>query len=383
MRRHRAMGDRFSWIAVLAIVMLAGISLLTQSNSDYYSGDDFYDKQVIWLLMGGIVFVVATLVDLSLLLRGAYVFWGVVVLALLAVALFGTSVNNSQRWLRFGGLSLQPSEMAKLAVVMALARWFHDRRDRVPGGPLPHEGPYLLRQLWVPALLVAVPFLLVLKQPDLGTSLLIAFVAVSIVLWEGVAKKSFAILAVGGLLLVPVAWKYGGIHEYQKDRVRLWLNPDWFKFDADTGVVATARNLQSEQAVWAIGSGEFWGQGSRMGAQSRLKHLPEMHTDMIVATFAEEHGFIGCTALLVLFWIVVLWGLRTAHDARDRFCTLLAVGVSAIVGWQVFINIGMVAGLLPIVGLPLPLLSYGGNAAIMILAGLGLVLNVAFTRGRL
>ena len=155
------------------------------------------------------------------------------------------------------------------------------------------------------------------------------------------------------------------------------------KLDTESAKVQTGQNLQSEQAVWAIGSGEFWGRGSRSGAQSRLKHLPEMHTDMIIATFAEEQGFAGCTVLLLLFWLVVVWGIRTGHDARDRFCALVAVGISSMIGWQVFINIGMVAGLLPIVGLPLPLLSYGGSSAITMMLGLGLTANVAMRRGRL
>ncbi|MEE2780058.1 MAG: FtsW/RodA/SpoVE family cell cycle protein, partial [Myxococcota bacterium] len=159
--------------------------------------------------------------------------------------------------------------------------------------------------------------------------------------------------------------------------------PDWFKFDQESGTVATGRNLQSEQAIWAIGSGKFWGRGNREGARSRLKYLPEMHTDMIIATFAEEQGFIGCSLLLVLYWFLILWGLRTAKDARDSFCAQFAVGITAMLGWQVFINVGMVAGLLPIVGLPLPFLSYGGSAAVTLMLGLGLLFNIGLKRGRL
>ena len=383
MTRRRALGDRSNWLALGIVLLLVAISLIAQRNADWYSGDDFYDLQMIWYMVGGVAFLFTAVVDLRLVERMAPVFYGLCVLGLVLTALFGTEVNNAQRWLRFGGFNLQVSEITKLGVILGLARYFHGQKERIPGAPPPKEGRYSLRELWLPALMTLVPGLLVLTQPDLGTTLLIIFVALTVVLWEGVERRSLVILAVFALVVVPVAWKYGGIQEYQKDRVRLWINPDWFKLDADTGAVTTGRNLQSEQAVWAIGSGEFWGQGSRAGAQSRLKYLPEMHTDMIIATFAEEQGFLGCTLLMLLFWLLVVWGLRAAHEARDRFCSLLAVGVVSMLGWQVFINVGMVAGLLPIVGLPLPFLSYGGSAAVTMMASLGLLFNVALVRGRL
>jgi rod shape determining protein RodA len=280
-------------------------------------------------------------------------------------------------------LNIQFSEITKLGTVLALAHWYHARKERAPGAPASHEGTYRLRDLTQPIALVALPFVLVLTQPDLGTALVIVLVAITVTVYEGLDRRTIVMVIFGSLILVPLAWQMGGIKEYQKDRGLLWVNPDWFKFDADTGVVAKGRHLQSEQAIWAIGSGEFWGQGSKLGAQSRLKYLPEMHTDMIFATFAEERGFVGCTVLLILFWFLVYWGLRTAQDARDRFCALVAVGAIAIVAWQVFINIGMVAGLLPIVGLPLPFLSYGGSSTVTLMACLGLLLNVALHRGRL
>ena len=329
------------------------------------------------------VFSLAVFVDLRLVERAAYVFWGFCVLGLILTLLVGTEVNNAQRWLRIGPVNLQVSELAKLGVIVALARFFHGAKERIPGGDAPKEGAYRLRELLRPAALFGLPAGLILFQPDLGTALLVILVAATMMLYEGIDRRSLAALGVVALVVVPVAWEFGGIREYQKDRVRLWINPDWMKLDAEAIKVQSGQNLQSEQAIWAIGSGEFWGHGSRSGAQSRLKHLPEMHTDMIIATFAEEQGFLGCTVLLLLFWIVVLWGMRTAHDARERFCALVAVGVVSMLAWQVFVNIGMVAGLLPIVGLPLPLLSYGGSSAVTMMLSLGLVLNVALRRGRL
>ena len=381
--RRRALADRFTWLAVIIIGTLVGISLMSQSNADWYSGSAYYDLQVVWYLLGAVVFCLAVFVDLRLVERGAYVFWGLCTLGLVLTLLVGTEVNNAQRWLRLGPVNLQMSEVTKLGVILALARFFHAAKERIPGGEAPKEGSYRLRELLRPAALFGIPAGLILFQPDLGTALLVILVAATMMLYEGINRRSLAALGIVALVVVPVAWEFGGIREYQKDRVRLWINPDWMKLDAEAAKVQTGQNLQSEQAIWAIGSGEFWGHGSRSGAQSRLKHLPEMHTDMIIATFAEEQGFAGCTALLLLFWLVVLWGMRTANDSRERFCALVAVGVVAMLAWQVFVNIGMVAGLLPIVGLPLPLLSYGGSSALTMMLSLGLVLNVALRRGRL
>ena len=383
MKRGRSSADLVHFAALAVILVLIGLSLVTQSNADWYSGDAFYGRQISWFLIGGIAFIVTSMVDLRILERLAWPVYGLCIVGLIITMFFGTEVNNSQRWLRFLGINVQVSEFTKVAVVLAMARLFHARHEHnkdVADGSSPPMGA---RDLLMPTLLVLVPFLMVVTQPDLGTSLVIAMVAFSMVLYEGLERRTAAVLVVVALVTVPTAWQYGGIRDYQKDRVRLWVNPDWFKVDEESGAIAEGRNLQSEQAVWAIGSGKFWGRGSRSGAQSRLKYLPEMHTDMIIATFAEERGFLGCTMLLGLYWTLLLWGFRIAKDARDTFCAQFAVGMTAIVGWQVFINVGMVAGLLPIVGLPLPFLSYGGSAAVTLLAGLGLLFNVGMKRGRL
>lgn len=383
MSRMRALGDRFNWVAVAAIVMLLGISLIMQRNADFYSGDNFYDRQVIWVLVGTIFFFVpAVFVDLRLVERAAYLVLGLSVLLLVLTVFLGTEVNHSRRWLRLGTINIQASELAKVGVILALARLYHGRRETVPGDEPPDEGPYPLTRLVAPALLMLLPAGLIIIQPDLGTSLAVLLIGVTMTLYEGVNRRSLLVLVLIGLVGVPVAWKYGGIQEYQKRRVTTWLNPELYKYDPETTGTISG-HTQAEQAVWAISSGEFWGQGSQQGSQQRLKYLPEMHSDMIIAPFAEEQGFAGCVVLLGLFWLVVIWALRTAKDARDRFCELVAVGVAAMIGLQVFVNVGMVAGLLPIVGLPLPFLSYGGSAMLTLLAALGLVLNIAFRRGRL
>jgi len=381
--RSRALRDRFNWVSVAAIVMLMAISLLVQRSADFYQGGDFYDAQIIWVLVGLMFFFVpAVVIDLRLVERAAYPLWILTVVLLFLTSLFGTEVNNSRRWLRWG-INIQASELAKLAVILGLARLYHGRKERIPGEELPEEGPYGLKGLILPALVVLIPAALIVTQPDLGTTLLIVLVAGVMTIYEGVRSRTVVLVVVSFGILIPVAWKTDLIRGYQKDRVRLLINPEATKYDPDSAAKVSAGHNQSEQAVWAISSGKFWGQGSRSGSQQRLKYMPEMHTDMIVSVFAEEQGFMGCTLLLLLFWLVVVWGLRTAKDSRDRFCELVAVGVASMIGLQVFINIGMVAGLLPVVGLPLPFLSYGGSATVTLLASLGLVLNIALRRGRL
>ena len=382
-QRQRGVPNLLTWAALVAVGLLVASSLLLQSNADWYSGDSFHDKQVTWYLMGLVVFAVAAVIDLRLVERVSLVAFGTCVVLLLLTSVVGTEVNHSRRWLRLGDFSLQASEMTKLGLVLALSRYLHGRKERIPGAPPPDDERYGLRGLVVPLMFVFGPVGLVILQPDLGTSILLIVVGFSMLIYEGVKGRTLATLLVVILVSLPLAWKFGGIQEYQKNRVWGWVDAAWLKYDADSAVLALNRNVQSEQAVWAIGSGQVWGQGSRSGAQSRLKHLPEMHTDMIVATFAEEQGFIGCTVLLLLFWLLIMWAYRTAHDSRDRYCALLCVGVASIIGWQVFINIGMVAGLLPIVGLPLPFLSYGGSSVLTMMASVGLVLNVAIRRGRL
>ncbi len=382
MSRRNALRDRFNWIAFFALLILLGVSLLTQRNADFYSGKDFYSQQVVWILVGFLFFFLpAAVVDLRLVERAAYPVLALSVVLLVLTALFGTEVNHSRRWLRWG-VNIQASELAKLGVILALARRYHARHEHLPGEPPPPDRPLGFRDLLVPAGLLLAPALLILTQPDLGTTLLMVFVGIVITLYERVNRRVLVTLTLVGLVGVPVGWKFG-VKQYQKARFLGLVDSDWERIDADAAVVHRNRHTQSEQAIWAISSGEFWGRGSRGASKERLRYLPEMHSDMISAPFAEEHGFLGCTGLLLLFWLLVVWGLRTAKDARDRFCQHLAVGVSAMIGLQVFINLAMVAGILPIVGLPLPFLSYGGSAAMVYLASLGLVFNVALRRGRM
>ncbi len=239
-----------------------------------------------------------------------------------------------------------------------------------------------IRSLWKIGLVVAPAAVLILAEPDLGTTLLLLFAIATMVVYEGVKMKSVALLLGAILLVVPLAWQFDLIHEYQKNRVRLWMDPEQFKWDAESKR-QIAKTLQPEQALWSIGAGGFLGKGALQGSKNRLKYLPEMQTDFILATYAEEHGFVGCSLLVLLYSALFLWGAFVARHATDRFGVLVAVGVTSYLFWQAFINIGMVTSMLPVVGITLPFMSYGGSSLLSLMAGLGLLANIALHRGRL
>ncbi len=374
MMRGNLGGRRVNWnLAVIPVfVLLFVISLINMRNADYYSGDLFHQRQVIWYLLAIIVAVVVAVLDFRLFERLAWpIYIGVVIL--LFITLFcGKEVNDARRWLVIFGLTVQPSEYLKLALILLLARELREK----------HKAEYhTLRSLWKIFLYVVGPGLLVLLEPDLGTTLLCFAVAFSMVLYEGMRLPSFLWLVGAAALIFPTAWQFNMIQEYQKNRFRLWLNPEQFKWDPEAKKILD-KNMQPEQAVWAIGAGGFLGKGAHMGSKSRLKYLPEMQTDFIITTYAEERGFVGCMFLLSLYLAVLLWGLYAARVARDRFGVLVAIGVTSYLAWQGFMNIGMVTGLLPVVGITLPFLSYGGSSLLSVMAGIGLLFNIAWFKGR-
>ena len=355
------------WLALVGFALLVGIGLVNLRNADHYSQDEYHYSQVIWVLIGAVVAVVAAKIDFIIFERLSWLLYGGAVVLLIAVLLFAEEINHSKRWISIFGLNMQPSELAKVAVVLVLARYFHRSKQ---------AERYTLRTLWKPFLIVTLPAGLTLVEPDLGSALAMLLVGMSIILFAGVRMRSFLLLLAVVLLAIPLAWQTNLILPYQKDRVALWLNPTKFKWDKGRREMLE-KNMQPEQALWAVGSGRFSGKGGREGARSRLKHLPEMQTDFIIATFGEERGFMGCFFLVALYYILLLWALGVARDARDRFSALVAVGTGGIIFWQMFMNIGMVSGVLPVVGITLPLMSYGGSALVTTLLCVGLLFNVA------
>ncbi len=353
----------FDWIllGLLTILAAAGaVNLYSAASSFSQVGTPIFLKQLYWFGLGVGAMMVVAMIGYQRLAQFAYPLYGIVVLLLVAVLLVGRVVGGSQRWLALGPLVLQPSELARIAVILVLANYFQ-RRDQ--------EEPYKLRQLVFPLILLAVPAVLILKQPDLGTCMLVGLVGISVILINGV-KLSSLILATGGTLsILPVAWRF--LKDYQKRRIFTFLDPESDPLGASYHLI---------QSKIAVGSGQFWGKGYMEGTQSQLHFLPEQHTDFAFSVLAEEWGFVGAVVVLVLIAVVVYRGLVHALRAKDRLGMLIVVGALSAVFWPAAINAGMVIGLFPVVGIPLPFVSYGGSSLVTTMATLGLVQSVAMRR---
>ncbi|MEO5362904.1 MAG: rod shape-determining protein RodA [Magnetococcus sp. DMHC-8] len=288
--------------------------------------------------------------------RYAYVAYGIALALLVAVFFVGSVSMGARRWLDLGFLRIQPSELMKVTLVLALARYYHDRAVVVGFG---------WRDLGIPLLLVIMPLLLILKQPDLGTAIIIATIGMMVIVVAGLSWKmillSIGLLASG----LPVAWN--ALHEYQRQRVYTLFFPERDPLGSGYHII---------QSKIAVGSGGFLGKGFLAGSQSHLDFLPERHTDFIFSVLAEEWGFVGCVTLMALYILITARGLLIAGLSHHRFGLLTAVGCTSLFAFQVIINIGMVIGLLPVVGIPLPLVSYGGSSLITLLFAMGLIAHV-------
>jgi rod shape determining protein RodA len=304
--------------------------------------------------------VVVALVDIRIWLRLAYPIYGLTFLLLVAVEVMGTIGMGAQRWIDLGVITLQPSEMMKVALVLALARFFH--------APTLEE-VWRPTRLLTPIFLVLAPVALVLKQPDLGTALMLMMVGGAIFFLAGVRLWKFVVVIAAGLAAIPVGWQF--LHDYQKNRVLTFLNPERDPLGAGYHIL---------QSKIALGSGGISGKGFLMGSQSHLNFLPEKQTDFIFTMLAEEMGLVGGVALLGLFALVILYGTVIGLRSRNHFGRLVALGLTTNLFLYVFINIAMVMGLIPVVGVPLPLISYGGTAMLTVMIGMGLIIGVFIHR---
>lgn len=354
----------FDWtllLIVLGIILIGLLNLYSTGYNQAYPRQDYvYVRQLQWIAVGLLFMAVAFSIDYRVISRYAYLIYGISIVLLLVVFFYGYATRGSQRWILLGGFSFQPSEIVKLTLILALAKYF-DQDRRIES--------YRLKDLGIPFLIMLVPFLLILKQPDLGTAMVLFIIFSSMVLFIGVHWKSLTWSVLMGLLLVPAGWFF--LRDYQKERIMTFINPE-------NDPLGTGYHVL--QSIIAIGSGSMVGKGFLKGTQTQLRFLPERHTDFVFSVFAEEWGFIGGMVLLVLFMSLILWGLKIALHARDYNGTLIAVGITALIFWEIFINIGMVLGILPIVGIPLPFFSYGGSSAVVLMTCIGLLLNISMRR---
>jgi len=353
----------FDWPLIGIVLSLASIGILNlysvTSNGESL-GMPLYLKQVLWLLIGLTVMMVIAFIEYRYYIDVAYFAYGAALLLLIFVLAYGFITSGAQRWVRFGSLTFQPSEFVKIALILALAKFF----QKAPG----REG-YSLKHLPFPFLLLSVPMVLILKQPDLGTAIILLLVFFSVLVFVKVRWTTFLTFGVIGASILPLLWRF--LKDYQKRRILTFFNPDLDPLGASYHLI---------QSKIAVGSGGILGKGFMKGTQSRLGFLPEQHTDFIFSALGEEWGFIGCFFVLGLYFFLILWGLRIAVSSKDRYGAILSFGVVAMLFWHTFINIGMVLGLMPVVGIPLPLLSYGGSFLLSTFIGIGLLLNVSMRR---
>ena len=360
----RRLIQNFDWVLLLLLLFIAAISIVNLYSATYAirnaGGAQVFTKQIYWFLIGFFVLFVMTSFNYYRLERLANVFYFLSIALLILVLIVGKVTSGSQRWLGLGPISFQPSELAKISVVMVLARFFSEE-----GG----FREYRLRDLVRPFVLIGIPTLLILKEPDLGTAILVVVVSASMILFVKINRKSLLIIVLSALSVAPFIWL--NLKEYQQKRIMTFLRPDKDLFGAGYHI---------HQSKIAIGSGQIWGKGFLKGTQTKLHFLPEQHTDFALSVLAEEWGFIGAALLLCLYLLLILWGLNIAKDSKDKFGSIMAIGIVAFIFWQVVINVGMVTGLLPVVGIPLLLFSYGGSSLISTMAAMGLLMNISMRR---
>jgi rod shape determining protein RodA len=363
MQIDRRLFIHFDWALlgiVLVIAAIGIVNLYSAAAKIETVGPPLYLKQIFWLLIGLAAMVTIAFVEYRIYSDFAYAVYTIALVLLLIVLAYGMITSGAQRWVRIGPLSFQPSEFVKVSFILAMARFFHRPPDR--------RG-YSLKQLLLPFLFLLLPMVLILKQPDLGTAIVLLLVFFSILIFVKIRWSSLLTIGLTGAVAVPLLWNF--LKGYQKKRIITFFNPDLDPLGAGYHLI---------QSKIAIGSGGILGKGFMKGTQSKLGFLPEQQTDFIFSALGEEWGLIGSLFVIGLYVALILWGLRIAVQARDRFSAILAFGVVAMLFWHVFINIGMVLGMMPVVGIPLPLLSYGGSFIVSTLIGVGLLLNVSMRR---
>jgi rod shape determining protein RodA len=357
-------------IGLIFVIALIGLSAVYSATYTAKGPSPLYYKQILWVSIGVIIMFLALIPDYHTVGRYAYVLYAASLLLLLLVMVMGRTGMGAQRWLAIGPFAFQPSELAKLSLTLALARYFAED---------PKRGGYGLRDLTIPGVMVLVPLVFVLKQPDLGTALMLLLTSALIVTIAGLRMRSaFIMILIGAtvasavFLVSPVRHKiWGSLKPYQQNRIRAFIDP---------GSDPLGSGYHANQSKIAVGSGQITGKGFRKGTQSQMAFLPERHTDFIFAVIAEERGFIGTGLMVLLYLVLLLIGVDAAKNAKDRLGVLMAGGIVSMISLYVFINVGMAVGIVPVVGVPLPLVSYGGTSIITTFIALGLLLNIQARR---
>ena len=360
----RRLAQCFDWGLLGVVALIGGVGLMTLYSAVTSGASDphstLFMKQSIWYCIGFFLMAGAFLFSYKSIEQWGNVIYGACIMLLLWVEWFGKFIGGSRRWLELGPASIQPSELVKIAVIIILARYY---------AKMVNARGLTLKELIRPMVLTLIPFAIIVRQPDLGTGMVVVLIALSITVFVKIERRAMIYIISGCTVAVPLVWFF--LKGYQKRRILTFLDPERDPLGAGYHII---------QSKIAIGSGMIWGKGYLQGTQNALDFLPEQHTDFIFSVLAEEWGMVGSGMLLLLFFLLILWGLNIAQSCRDPFGTILAVGVTAMIFWQVVINIGMVMGLMPVVGVTLPFISYGGSSIITVMVGIGLLMNVSMRR---
>jgi len=355
-----------SWPFLFLLTLVASIGFLSLYSAAGGSIDPWAGKQMARFAVGMAGLIIVSVIDIRIWMKLAYPMYLISLALLIFVEIKGHIGMGAQRWINLGFIVLQPSELMKISTVLVLAKYFHGVAFEDIRNPL---------ILIPPLFLILVPVGFILIQPDLGTALTIILLTGAMFFLAGVSYWVFGVAAILGMSVMPVAWMF--LHDYQKQRILVFLDPEKDPLGAGYHII---------QSKIALGSGGIFGKGFLQGSQSRLNFLPEKQTDFIFTLFTEEWGFVGSFCLLTLFMVIVVYGYYIATSCQNQFGRLLAMGVIVNFFIYVFINTGMVMGLLPVVGVPLPLISYGGTVMLSILFGFGLFMSayvhrdIKFTR---
>lgn len=360
----RRLVQNFDWklLGITIVLFFMGImtlySAVTAGKSTVH--DVLYLRQIVWYGFGFVLMIISFLFNYKAIDRWAFIIYGFCILLLVLVLFVGKYVGGSKRWLIVGPLTFQPSEFAKLAVIFVLARYFSKTAS---------ANGLSMSELIIPIILCIIPVALIVLQPDLGTAMLILLIAVSMSLFVKIEKKASIFLLTSATFTVPTVWFF--LRDYQKKRIITFLNPEHDPLGAGYHII---------QSKIAIGSGMISGKGFLKGTQSALSFLPEQQTDFIFSVFAEEWGFIGCFFLLLVFFIFITRCLKITYGSRNHFGAVLSFGITSMLIWQIVVNMGMAMGLMPVVGVTLPFISYGGSSVIITLTSIGILLNVSMRK---
>ena len=356
--REKLYNISFSYVMFIVILAAIGIVMLYSAANGNWS--PWAINQLIRFGMGFAVMIVLALTDIKLLLRYAYVFYFITLILLVVVEVAGPTGVGATRWINLGFIKLQPSEFMKIAMVLVLARYFHTSSL---------QSIESVRGIIPPLLMAIFPAFLIVLQPDLGTALMLIFTTAAMFFVVGVQIWKFVVVFIGGLITIPFAWHF--LHDYQQNRVLTFLNPERDPLGAGYHII---------QSKIALGSGGVFGKGFLKGSQSHLNFLPEKHTDFIFTMLSEEFGLVGAVLVVILNILILAYSYSFALKSTSYFGKLLAIGLATNYFMYVFINIAMVLGFLPVVGIPLPLISYGGTVMLSIMASFGIILCVHINR---